>query len=179
MIGNDIVDLKVANQQSNWQRKGWLQKIFLPFEIQEILNADNPHLKVWEFWSRKEAAYKAHQRRFGLEPRYIPKKIQCFTNHKVFIQGHLYQTITTNTAHFVYSVATISDIKYQSEIQPSRFDIRTSLKRRMHQKLGKQLSVSFEKDTNRIPVLKTNGRLSEIAFSITNHGQFAAYAIAI
>ena len=28
MIGNDIVDLDLARTQSNWQRKGFLDKIF-------------------------------------------------------------------------------------------------------------------------------------------------------
>ncbi|WP_332368793.1 hypothetical protein [Spirosoma telluris] len=28
MIGNDIVDLTQAKQESNWQRKGFLHKLF-------------------------------------------------------------------------------------------------------------------------------------------------------
>lgn len=179
MIGNDIVDLKLASRQSNWQRKGWLQKVFVPQEIEDILCSDNPDLLVWEFWSRKEATYKAHQRRFGCEPQYIPQKIRCDLKNKVIVNGHSYQTITKRTEYFVYSVATVSNIEYRSEIHHSSYNSRTLIEKIIRQKLGKSLMVSFEKDANRIPVLKTNRRLSEIPFSITNHGQYAAYAIAI
>ena len=33
MIGNDVVDLQLAKTQSNWQRKGFLEKQFTEFEI--------------------------------------------------------------------------------------------------------------------------------------------------
>ena len=37
MIGNDIVDLKLAKNQSNWQRKGFLEKQFTEEEQKTIL----------------------------------------------------------------------------------------------------------------------------------------------
>ena len=76
MIGNDVVDLNLAKTESNWQRKGFLEKQFTEFEINEILSSANPFLKVWLFWSMKEAAYKCyvqeHQKRF-----FAPKKFSC------------------------------------------------------------------------------------------------------
>ena len=36
-IGNDIVDLNLAKTESNWQRKGFLEKQFTQKEQEEIL----------------------------------------------------------------------------------------------------------------------------------------------
>ena len=78
MVGNDVVDLQVAKSQSNWQRKGFLEKQFTLEEQQTILNSENSFLQVWLFWSMKEAAYKCyvqeHQKRF-----FAPKKFVCKT----------------------------------------------------------------------------------------------------
>ena len=41
MIGNDIVDLALAQKESNWKRKGFLNKIFTEKEQLLILNAKN------------------------------------------------------------------------------------------------------------------------------------------
>ena len=42
MIGNDIVDLQLAKKQSNWQRKGFLDKQFTVSEQEEIARSKNP-----------------------------------------------------------------------------------------------------------------------------------------
>ena len=62
MIGNDIVDLELARKESNWKRKGFLDKIFAKNEQLLIFNAENPDTMVWNLWSRKEAAYKIYNR---------------------------------------------------------------------------------------------------------------------
>ena len=69
MIGNDIVDLELAAVQSNWRRKGFLEKVFTASEREIISSGEDPDLTVWLLWSMKEAAYKAHQRRFSLSRR--------------------------------------------------------------------------------------------------------------
>ena len=76
MIGNDLVDLKLANIQSNWQRKGFLDKLFTPKEQEYILNADNPFETVWLLWSMKESAYKAYLQIYGCR-FFAPKKLAC------------------------------------------------------------------------------------------------------
>lgn len=49
MIGNDLIDIQLAKSQSNWQRKGFLEKQFADTEIVEILSSENPFLQVWLF----------------------------------------------------------------------------------------------------------------------------------
>ena len=76
MIGNDIVDLTFARLESNWQRRGFLEKQFTTNEQKLILTAKNSFILVWKFWSMKEAAYKIYvqqnDKRF-----FAPKKFDC------------------------------------------------------------------------------------------------------
>ena len=56
MIGNDIVDLALAEKESNWKRKGFIDKIFTPQEQSLIKTSINQEIIIWNLWSRKEAA---------------------------------------------------------------------------------------------------------------------------
>ena len=60
MIGNDIIDLSLAKIESNWQRRGFLEKQFTANEQKLILAAKNSFVLVWKFWSMKEAAYEVY-----------------------------------------------------------------------------------------------------------------------
>jgi phosphopantetheinyl transferase (holo-ACP synthase) len=77
VIGNDVIDIKLAAIESNWRRKGYLNKIFHPDEQAQVLNAENPDLVVWTLWSMKEAAYKAIGRMTG-QKGYFPLKLRCY-----------------------------------------------------------------------------------------------------
>lgn len=76
MIGNDVVDLALAKVESDWRRKGFLEKLFSDNEIQLIVTSENPELSVWNLWSRKEAAYKIFNRKTG-NRRFNPKYFEC------------------------------------------------------------------------------------------------------
>ena len=78
MIGNDIIDLTLAKLESNWQRKGFLEKLFTTFEQSLICNSENPEQMVWHLWSRKEAAYKIYHRETKIRA-FIPMQIECFS----------------------------------------------------------------------------------------------------
>ena len=62
MIGNDVVDLQLAGRQSNWQRRGFLDKLFSEREQSLILSSENSDVNVWNLWSKKESAYKIWNR---------------------------------------------------------------------------------------------------------------------
>ncbi|MDT0294261.1 4'-phosphopantetheinyl transferase superfamily protein [Mesonia ostreae] len=68
MIGNDVVDLHMTKQESNWQRPRFLEKIFTKGEQAKIISDKDPNFLVWLFWSMKESAYKANQRIENLAP---------------------------------------------------------------------------------------------------------------
>ncbi|WP_442591090.1 4'-phosphopantetheinyl transferase superfamily protein [Pedobacter sp. AW31-3R] len=76
MLGNDVVDLSLAQIESNWQRKGYLEKVFTKAEQKLIREAVHPAHQVWILWSMKEAAYKA-ENRISRERIYAPASLVC------------------------------------------------------------------------------------------------------
>lgn len=117
MIGNDVVDLVIASQQSNWRRKNYLQKVFTNLEQNFIKTAANPDEMVWSLWSRKEAVYKIIRQKGG-KVGYYPKKIECLDvsssigkvqfEHSIFltqtlvIDTLLHTIAVTNRSHFQF-----------------------------------------------------------------------------
>jgi phosphopantetheinyl transferase (holo-ACP synthase) len=76
MIGNDIVDLMQAGKDSNWQRNGFLDKLFTP-EEQFLISSDiHPPMMIWLLWSMKESAYKINSRETKLR-LFAPVKLVC------------------------------------------------------------------------------------------------------
>ncbi|WP_316794372.1 4'-phosphopantetheinyl transferase superfamily protein [Pedobacter frigoris] len=76
MIGNDIVDLKQAAKDSNWGRKGYLDKLFTASEQCLIASAPDANLMVWLLWTMKESAYKINSRKTGLRS-FAPVRLVC------------------------------------------------------------------------------------------------------
>jgi phosphopantetheinyl transferase (holo-ACP synthase) len=91
MIGNDIVDLFAAQKESNWQRKGYLDKIYTASEQHLIRSSIDPDCMVWILWSMKEASYKANNRITGIK-EYAPAKINCSIDQ---IENNVYLGRTT------------------------------------------------------------------------------------
>lgn len=115
MIGNDIVDLELAKVQSNWKRKGFLDKIFTINEQNVIHKSLNPAVEIWKLWTRKEAAYKIYNRQTGIRG-YFPRKLECSTEEIksdysdgfVAIEDETYYTQTFVNEDYVYSIAVTS-----------------------------------------------------------------------
>jgi phosphopantetheinyl transferase (holo-ACP synthase) len=110
MIGNDIVDLAIAEKESNWTRKGFLDKIFTKMEQFLILESENQTVMVWNLWSRKEAAYKIYNRQTKIRG-YFPHKIECsdietinnYTFGTVKVNDIVYYTKTEIGSEFIYT----------------------------------------------------------------------------
>lgn len=159
MIGNDIVDLALAQKESNWQRKGFLDKIFTKEEQLLILNAKNPEIMVWNLWSRKEATYKIYNRKTQIRG-YFPLQLECidlevidgFTFGKVFIKDFIYYTKTAITNQFIHTIAV-------EKVQD--FDRIKTLNNR----------VNIRK-YNGIPSYFDNDNLALKPMSISHHGRF-------
>lgn len=112
MIGNDIVDLAKAKKDSNWQRKGFLDKLFTENEQRFIITSENPEQMVWTLWSKKEAAYKIYNRQSG-ERFFNPKRFICKEDSVVFGTNQYY-TQTQITADFIYTIAVTSKDSFQA-----------------------------------------------------------------
>jgi phosphopantetheinyl transferase (holo-ACP synthase) len=159
MIGNDVIDLQLAHHQSNWQRKGFIQKLFTPEEQLLITDDLEPEAMVWLLWSMKEAAYKIYNRQTK-KRAYIPKKLQCSLHSKnshssmgqVFCEDQVYHTKTILSHESIHTIAVgkLVDLDQVIEIE----------------------NKGIIKDKNGIPYLlsKTDNRLHDI--SLSHHGRF-------
>lgn len=171
MIGNDIVDLHLAKKESNWNRNGFLDKIYTKNEQKLILAAENPDLSVWNLWSRKEAAYKIYNRSTRIRA-FNPTKLECLDvsideNESfgiVQLDDFIYLTKTTVNADFINSIAFVDKRqKYHSEI----FEIEAYPSFLKEQKIIKN---QFG-----IPCFHHKNEL----VSISHHGRYCSYIATI
>jgi phosphopantetheinyl transferase (holo-ACP synthase) len=137
MIGNDLVDLQEAQLQSNWRRKGYLDKIFSAAEQEQILKAEQPNQMVWLFWSMKEAVYKIDSKVTGIRS-FAPASLVCsdlsingsHSTGKVIVNQRTYVTETELNEAYIHSIAaqataTLQRIQKEIYVHPfNRFDYR-------------------------------------------------------
>ena len=157
MIGNDIVDLALAEKESNWKRKGFIDKIFTIQEQLLIKSSVNQEIIIWDLWSRKEAAYKIYNRQTGIR-KYNPIQFECFDLNleigKVVFENQVFYTKTEISSEYIYTIA-ISTIENFDNIQT--LDTTTIIQ--------KQNGIPFYINENQIinPISKTNhGRFERI-----------------
>lgn len=191
MTGNDIVDIQVAAAESNWRRKGFLEKICTPQEQLYINNAATPDSMVWRLWTMKESAYKIYTRQYGGR-FFAPQKFSCTilsdARGVVTINSVSYQTITITAKDLIYTIAIIKGTE-SSELINSCFTLpETDLSNQQQYIYNKIINhfhyftgelkknISVIKDKNGIPFLNCSYNL-QIPVSITHHGHFAAFTI--
>jgi phosphopantetheinyl transferase (holo-ACP synthase) len=154
MIGNDVVDLQLSQIESNWQRKGFLDKIFTKNEQFLIQQSENQEIAVWNLWSRKEAAYKILNRETGIR-KYNPIQFECCNLYseigKVQFESTTYYTKTEISSDFIYSIA-VSNREDFCKIETLNNSIKI-------------------KKTNGIPYY-INDYQKVIPISKSNHGRF-------
>ena len=190
MIGNDIVDLNLAAVQSNWQRKGFLNKVFTKYELELIFSSSNTFEMVWLLWSMKESAYKIHMQQTS-ECFFNPKKLQCKlkseTKGLVEINDEEYLTRSQIDTNFIYTIASLkNDEKALSTI----FELGDSSYAIQHKESYRKLIVGVSKKYNLpirkvtikknkigVPKLFLNTKELLISFSISHHGNYGAYAM--
>lgn len=155
MIGNDIIDLELVKKESNWKRKGFLDKIYTKREQSIILNSDCSEKMVWNLWSRKEAAYKIFNRKTGIRI-YNPTQFECFDVYKsigrVVYRGDLYLTKTELNSKYIHTVSVVVE---------NDFDNIKTINR--SSKIVK---------IDGIPYLEEPGKKFLEHISISNHGVF-------
>lgn len=190
MIGNDIVDLKMAALESNWKRPRFLDKVFSNKEQKLILNSEKQSQMVWLLWSMKEAAYKIYVQQYG-ERIFNPKKIRCKLVSKseglVNFNGNQYGSKSEIDNDFIntltYSEEPKTTISHRFKIEGSSYKTQSHTTK---QKLLKSFSelkevsiknLEIKKDKNGVPRLFYNGNEQNDSFSIAHHGFYGAYAI--
>ncbi|SHM72392.1 4'-phosphopantetheinyl transferase family protein [Flavobacterium xinjiangense] len=155
MIGNDIVDLALAKKESNWKRKGFLDKIFTQQEQLLITSAESPEVMVWNLWTRKEAAYKIYNRQTNIR-MYFPLQLVCLyeseTSGTVLCNGNIYHTKTKISEDNIYTIA-VTEENYFSQIKEIKVDAKIC-------------------KTNGIPYIIDDFSEIKKPVSISHHGSF-------
>ena len=184
MIGNDIVDLSLAAIQSNWQRRGFLEKQFTKKERDCILNASNSFVQVWLFWSMKEAAYKCytqqHQKRFC-----APQKFECSMVSKtkgiVVFKENTFYTTTEYNALYCYTIA------QQTTTQESFYTaigLPKTINKNVQQQLQTMTGILAEaicqrKSSIGAPLYYFKEKQLTKSCSISHHGNFGAFVFTL
>ena len=180
MIGNDIVDLEVAKTQSNWQRKGFLEKQFTAEEQKIILNSENPFLQVWLFWSMKEAAYKCFVQEFQ-KRFFAPKKFRCKILSEsegiVQIESSYYYIKYVISKNYIHSFALKNKrTKMVSEsffIEKKAFQTKTTNEQMLSYFAD---DVVVQKNEFQVPFLYQQEKKLPIAVSTSHHGNYGGFA---
>jgi len=186
MIGNDIVDLKQAAKDSNWERPRFLDKVFTLEEQSVIFSSENKDQTVWLLWSMKEAAYKAYVREF--EHRFFNlKQIECQLDQNnegvVIINDEIYYLRTVITSEYIHSVASNNstfpktDVFKLLEVNQSE-ELRIRLINQISNKKGVDLnSIQIRKTALGVPNLFLNDEQIFNALSLSHHGKYGAFAM--
>lgn len=197
MIGNDIVDLTRARTESNWQRKGYIQKIFTLQEQHLIDTATNPEQMVWMLWSMKESVYKATFRQTRLRC-FAPQKISCQLTSiteteatgSVFY-GITYQTKTLLTSNYItsFAFAVANPSNFHQHIIPLERTDHSYQSAQVRQKLlqycSRKLStpnatIYLSQQDDGVPELiiaQPSGQPTVIPVSLSHHGHYGAFVI--
>ncbi len=192
MTGNDIIDIKVAGKESNWKRKGFLEKIFTPQERIYINEAVDSEKMVWTLWSMKESAYKAYTRQFGGR-FFAPQKINCTllstSKGSVTINEISYKTTSRTTDNYIYSIANHCDTIIEYLVNHCFLNKNDDYKiqqQHIYQRVinsyaavsGKQTKyLAVIKDTHGIPSIHCKGEQLTIPVTISHHGYYSAFII--
>jgi len=192
MTGNDIVDITTAAIESNWKRKGYLQKIYTDQELQYIQNAAAADYMVWRLWSMKESAYKLYSRQMDVR-FFAPRNLSCTlineTSGWVKINHIIYYTQTCSSQHYVYTTArpdeTCSSFFYncvfslplQMSIDHQQFIYNKLITHFASETHTRATNVMVIKEKNNIPYLYCKKENIKIPVSITHHGNYAAFTI--
>lgn len=190
MIGNDVVDLKLAAVESNWRRKGFLQKAFSRAEQELITTSKDPDITVWLLWSMKEAAYKAHQRSFNLPSRLNWQAQECrllkntsgTASGKVEVDENIYYTTSKITSAYIHTSAKKtpgSGVK-NGIYKASSSEVKEHLKEITSAYFKVDVwELQLKKDLHRMPFLEGKDGFLFDHFSLSDHGEYSAYSLSL
>jgi len=181
LIGNDVIDLSLAETESDWQRKGFLEKQFTAKEQVIILEAENSFEKVWLLWSMKESAYKIYAQ-LNEERFFAPKKFKCKLTSSdegiVYFEGQKFYTSSILDGSYIFTLASLEkDVTYYSSIGPP-YGIDQSIKKKLEEETGIYSSeIEQKKSENGAPKYYHKNKLLTQSCSISHHGNYGAFSL--
>jgi len=181
LIGNDIIDLSLAERESNWQRKGFLEKQFSKKEQTIILESEKPFEMVWLFWSMKESAYKVwvqqHEKRM-FAPLQFECKLSSETEGQVLFQEQEFHTTSRIDGYYIFTLANLDKkVKTVSWIGPPN-GIENSLKKRLEEETGVLCTrIEKRKSESGAPNYYCEDQPLTRSCSISHHGNYGAFSL--
>lgn len=198
MVGNDIVDLDLADKDA-YKRERFLEKVLTASEQLLLSQTKDPGTFLWVLWSMKESAYKLHFRKH-LTRALNPIRFTCFFDGdyelepegrfkgRVEVGDGVYQTNTILCKDYVHTTAIddCEDFRIQSEevSAGSANEVREKTIDALVRYMGaasdlKSDKIEFKKDANGLPFLTDACKGIFKPCTISHHGRFGAYAVAI
>jgi phosphopantetheinyl transferase (holo-ACP synthase) len=181
LIGNDVIDLSLAKIESNWQRKGFLEKQFTAKEQQLILEAPNSFVMVWRLWSMKEAAYKIYTQKHVVR-FFAPKKFECklMSDEEgvVCFKAHKFYTISIVNQHYIFTKASLEKemSSYSEMVSPHEID--KMIKNKLRDITAYSVSVIEQKKSkNGAPNYYYNKSQLIKSCSISHHGNYGVFSL--
>ena len=181
MIGNDIIDLSAAKLESNWQRRGFLEKQFSNNEQRHILSSLNSFVCVWRIWSMKEAAYKIYTQQNELR-FFAPKKFNCSIISEKYglvdFKDQVFYTSSIVTQEYIFTLASLEKkIKTYSDLVNPRFIDMTIKKKLENITTFPAYKIEQKKTKNNAPVYYYKDILLTKSCSISHHGNYGVFSL--
>ncbi|TBW29206.1 4'-phosphopantetheinyl transferase superfamily protein [Gramella sp. KN1008] len=181
MIGNDIIDLRLSLSEKKSENQRFMAKVFTDEEKGFIRASDDPETILWLLWSMKEAAYKAHQRNYGLPRTLNPQSFSCTVNPfenmgKVYTGSKNYNVEFEVNSDYIYSQTSTQSTFHRiySKVKPTKDQILEEI----CASLDLECPVfRLEKDSKGIPSLIGPNPKKKLPLSLSHHGNFTAFAI--
>jgi phosphopantetheinyl transferase (holo-ACP synthase) len=189
MIGNDIVDLNLAEKQSNWRRKGFLEKVYSSNEQAMIQESSMPDVLIWKLWSMKESAYKARLRvdkRVQLNPTAFECQILSEDKGIVSCDGKIYHTVSQINNNFVHTQALVEEFDTTLFSKVINVNQNISSSKELYKVIISSVAISMccdesdmvlEKNRLGIPELYRMGKKMLQLCSLSHHGRYGSYVI--
>ena len=181
MIGNDIIDLKLAKKESNYRRAGFLDKQFSSSEQALIQSTPNTFHLIWRLWSMKEAAYKVYTQQN--ETRFFaPKKFDCLIssdlNGFVYFKNKLFYTSTNINDKYIFTLASFNkETKAFSQVvKPNLLD--KIIKNKLEDETEfSSMGIFKKKSRNGVPLYYHKNILLTKSCSISHHGNYGVFSL--
>ena len=181
MIGNDIIDLKLAKKENNYRRAGFLEKQFSSNEQALIKSTSNTFLLVWRLWSMKEAAYKVYTQQ-NKTRFFAPKKFDCQIssdlNGLVYFKDKLFYTSTNINDKYIFTLASLNKQTkaFSQVVNPHLLDEIIKNKLEDETEFSSK-GIILKKSENGVPLYYHKNILLTKSCSISHHGNFGVFSL--